>query len=240
MMTIPTCSIPSEHMNSAAPAMDPLAELDAQIRSCTRCSGILASHPVNPPHRPELVVPRPILSKPFSAPIMLVGQAPGLSEYDTGLPFQGPAGQGIRQLFTSCGIQPDEFDAVVYQTSAAKCFPGRKSNAGRWEDRPPDSTMIKNCSPFLSRQIELVDPAVIVCLGITATRAVRNLMGRPSSSLTDVLGMAEDWDQRKVLFLTHTSGTNRLLNSESNKRRQGDGLRRLGQEIRVLRDLGRI
>lgn len=227
-------------MIAGAPSMDPLGALDSEIRSCTRCRGILARHPVNPPHRPEAVVPRPILSKPFAAPIMLVGQAPGLSEYDTGLPFQGPAGQAIRQLFMSTGVRPEQFDAVVYQTSAAKCFPGRKQNAGRWEDRQPGGPMLRNCSQFLSRQIQLVDPAVIVCLGGVATRAVRQLMGRRPQTLTHVLGTMEDWSERRVVFLSHTSGSSRLLNDDGNRRRQDEGLRRLGQEIRALRSLGRL
>ena len=111
--------------------------LDWEIRSCTRCAALLAAHPENPPTAMRSVVPRPVLSPPMRAPLMLVGQAPGLTEYTTGSPFSGQAGHAIRQLFSSCGVPFMDFDRLVYQTSAVKCFPagGRTANAGKTRRR---------------------------------------------------------------------------------------------------------
>ncbi|QDM27077.1 hypothetical protein FNL56_13870 [Tardiphaga sp. vice304] len=213
-----------------------LEELDDEIRACTRCANRLGGHPVNPPGRLEEVVPRPVLSMPFSAAIMLIGQAPGLTEYDCGRPFQGPAGQDIRSLFAGCGVHPDEFDRVVYQTSAVKCFPGRKLNKDRWEDRPPDGKMLRMCSGFLQRQIDVVNPYILVCLGGVGANAIDVLRGRPSRKLGDVVGKVEEWGDRYIIFLAHTSGVSRFLNSEENKDRQNEGKRILTHKIGTLRD----
>lgn len=217
-----------------------LETLDADIRACMRCADSLAKHPVNPTGRPEKVVPRPILSTPFSAAIMLIGQAPGLTEYDCGLPFQGQAGNGVRSLFADCGVRPDEFDRVVYQTSATKCFPGRKQNSGCWEDRQPNGVMLRMCSGFLRSQIEIVNPHVIVCLGGVAAKAIDQLRDRPARKLGDVIGTVEEWGHRYIVYFAHTSGASRFLNSEENKRRQMHGQRLLGHAIGRLRNSGNL
>jgi uracil-DNA glycosylase family 4 len=162
-----------------------LEQLDAEIRVCARCADRLALHPVNPPRRLEKVVPRPVLSTQFSAAIMLIGRAPGLTEYDSGLPFQGQAGKEIRSFFAACGVRSDEFDRVIYQTSAVKCFPGRQVNKARWEDRQPDRKMLQICSDFLRSQIDIVNPHILVCLGGVAAKAIDNLRGiRPGNLAT--------------------------------------------------------
>lgn len=220
--------------------MTTLEQLDAKIRSCALCADQLSRHSVNPPARLENVVPRPVLSAPFSASIMLVGQAPGLAEYDTGLPFHGQAGSAIRSLFASCGVQLNEFDKVVYQTSAVKCFPGRKPNKDRWEDRQPDGQMLRSCSTFLYSQLEIIDPLIIVCLGLTGAKAIDRLRGLRSRQMGKILGTIEEWGHRKVIYLTHTSGANRLLNSEAHKRCQAEGQRRLKHAVEMLRNSGRL
>jgi uracil-DNA glycosylase family 4 len=220
--------------------MGMLEQLDAEIRACARCADRLALHPVNPPRRLEKVVPRPVLSTPFSAAIMLIGQAPGLTEYDCGLPFQGQAGKEIRSLFAKCGVRSDEFDRVVYQTSAVKCFPGRKSNKDRWEDRPPDPKMLQICSGFLSSQIDIANPHVLVCLGGVAAKAIDNLRGYPNRKLGDVVGKTEEWGDRYIIFLAHTSGNSRFLNNEENRRRQRQGERLLRHAVGMLRDSGSL
>lgn len=219
-----------------APPPGMLDALDTEIRACVRCADNLARYPVNPPIRLHKVVPRPVLSTPFSASIMLIGQAPGLTEYDSGQPFQGPAGQDIRSFFVDCGVRPDEFDRVVFQTSAVKCFPGRKLNGARWEDRQPDGKMLRTCSDFLRRQIDVVNPHILVSLGGVAANAVDNLRGGARRKLGDVVGKVEEWGDRSIIFLAHTSGASRFLNKDENKARQNEGKRLLTHKIRMLRD----
>jgi len=57
-----------------------LVALDSEMRACLLCTQVLARHPVSPPHDVACVVPRPVFSPPMQAPLMLVGQAPGITE----------------------------------------------------------------------------------------------------------------------------------------------------------------
>ncbi|WP_420967907.1 uracil-DNA glycosylase family protein [Bradyrhizobium sp. B120] len=165
---------------------------------------------------------------------MLVGQAPGLTEYRTGQPFSGPAGSGVRNLFVASGLPASEFDRAVYQTSAVKCFPGRKPNQSRWEDRPPCATMQQQCRPFLARQIETVDPRLIVAMGSVAMSALDKLRSLPRRALWDVVGSSELWGAIRIIPISHTSGGNRSLNDPKNKAKQMRALAILRDELALL------
>jgi uracil-DNA glycosylase family 4 len=206
--------------------------LDTEIKSCERCTEILAKHPENPPAVITGVLPRPILSDPSYAPIMLVGQAPGLNEYRTGRPFSGDAGHGIRALMARCGLKEDEFETNVYQTSIVKCYPGRKLNREHWEDRSPCSRMTANCQPFLLRQIELLHPRLIVTLGAFAGRQLDRLRENQPRRLADLVGLVEDWRGIRIIYLPHTSGSSRFLNDPENRRKYNCAQDKLTEEIR--------
>ncbi|MBO6540187.1 MAG: uracil-DNA glycosylase family protein [Rhizobiaceae bacterium] len=211
-----------------------LYELDRSIRGCDKCAPLFKRQRVNPGADDSPVVPSPVLSSPFRAQILLIGQAPGLREYATGMPFCGGAGQAIRRLFEECGLKPELFEASVYQTSAAKCFPGRKLDRGRLQDLPPCRATLRNCQPYLGEQIRLIDPSLIVCLGRVAMEALDALRHRKRRSMTDALGRAEEWGHRVVVMLAHTSGASTLLNDEGNRRRQAMGLECIASAIRAL------
>src|SRR5512147_416273 len=135
-----------------------LARLEEEIRSCRKCEGILSQFGV---------VPRPIFRGAEGCPVMLIGQAPGPREYERHLPFQGDAGASIRELFSACGLT--DFDGVVYQTSVTKCFSGRRPNSS--SDRKPGAQEVRNCLGFLARQLDLLRPKLIVCLGELAWKS---------------------------------------------------------------------
>lgn len=197
-----------------------LVELDQEIRDCVLCADILGNHPENPPDFSSGVKPKPILSKPISAHIMLIGQAPGLTEYRTGSPFSGPAGEAIRRFFSECGLPAGTFDQIVYQTSAVKCFPGRKRNKDRWEDRQPCAIMTRSCSSFLERQIKIIDPKLIITMGSVATAALDKLRSMPRRTLSEAMGKSETWDGTALVHLAHTSGASRFLNNPVNRAKQ--------------------
>ncbi|MDZ7698486.1 MAG: uracil-DNA glycosylase family protein [Deltaproteobacteria bacterium] len=96
---------------------------------------------------------------------MLIGQAPGLREDETEKPFHGQAGQGIRKVFEDIGIS--DFDEFVWSSAVVKCYPGRKlvkskrQQGFRSVDEIPPASMVKNCQPFLMRQIELAEPKIM-------------------------------------------------------------------------------
>src|SRR5690606_32636087 len=129
-----------------------LRKLSEDIQACRKCEASLARYGV---------CPRPISSTGERRPIMLLGQAPGITEYHTGQPFQGGAGRAIRELFRISGVS--DFDRLVYQTSVMKCFPGRLPTAS--SDRTPSAAEVKNCAPFLTQQIRFLQPRILVCLG---------------------------------------------------------------------------
>lgn len=139
-----------------------LDALEQQIKDCRRCSDVLDGFGI---------VPRPIVSGAADYPVFLLGQAPGKTEYEKRAPFQGDAGKSIKALFASCGVH--NFDDVVYQTSVTKCFPGRRT--GSSTDRMPSRGEVNNCLPYLARQLEIIRPRLLVCLGGLAWRAVLSM-----------------------------------------------------------------
>jgi uracil-DNA glycosylase family 4 len=211
-----------------AQRMDSIAtteDLQKRIRACRACESLFRGRFVDAVAETEPLQVRPLVGGALQAPVMLVGQAPGLREYRSGRLFQGRAGTEVRKVFERQGIAASSFDSMVYQTSVTKCFPGRQrvSQKGqmREQDRAPTRAETANCMPFLSAQLHLVRPKVLVLLGASAIAAYELLRGRRYvGDLRRYVGRAEDWDGVAVVFLPHTSGNSRWLNpSEVENRR---------------------
>ena len=105
-----------------------------------------------------------------SAELMLVGEQPGDKEDVAGRPFVGPAGRILDQGLEEAGIDR----TTVYVTNAVKHFKWEARGKRRLHKRP-DAAEISACRPWLDREIALVHPKVVVCLGATAAQA---LLGR--------------------------------------------------------------
>src|SRR5215213_2801173 len=105
-----------------------------------------------------------------TAELMLVGEQPGDKEDLAGRPFVGPAGRILDQALEDAGIDR----STVYVTNAVKHFKWEARGKRRLHKRP-DAAEITACRPWLDREIELVAPKVVVCLGATAAQA---LLGR--------------------------------------------------------------
>ena len=179
------------------------------MRSCQKCVGNLAKYSI---------VPRPIFGGGKGYPILLIGQAPGKTEYERHAPFQGEAGRSIKSLFASCGLR--DFDRKVYQTSITKCFPGRRPTAS--SDRAPSAQEVTNCSPFLARQLTLLQPKLIVCLGMLSAKAYvemrereepgygRATFGKASTGdlkVPDLVGRRFVWKGAVILPMIHPAGS---------------------------------
>jgi DNA polymerase len=95
-----------------------------------------------------------------SAKLMFIGEGPGYYEDRQGIPFVGAAGQLLTQMLAEIGLSREE----VYICNVVKCRPPG--------NRDPLPDEIEACSPYLARQIELVDPRVIATLGNFATRYI--------------------------------------------------------------------
>jgi DNA polymerase len=97
------------------------------------------------------------------ADLMLIGEAPGADEDHQGIPFVGRSGQLLDKILAAAGIDKND----VYITNIAKCKPPA--------NRTPSVEEAEACTPYLTRQIEIIAPKIIVCLGALATqRMVRN------------------------------------------------------------------
>lgn len=88
-----------------------------------------------------------------NASLFFIGEAPGWHEDQQGRPFVGPAGQFLDQLLASIGLRREE----VYVANVVKCRPP--------QNREPLPAEIEACHRWLDRQIELVQPRMIVTLG---------------------------------------------------------------------------
>jgi uracil-DNA glycosylase len=118
-----------------------MAEVEDQIRGCTYCDL----------HRTRTnAVPG---SGNWSAEIMFIGEAPGFHEDRSGEPFVGAAGKFLNEMLESIGLDRSS----VYITNVVKCRPPG--------NRDPLPDEISACSGYIDRQIELIDPKVVVTLG---------------------------------------------------------------------------
>jgi uracil-DNA glycosylase family protein len=113
--------------------------------------------------------------------LMLVGEQPGDVEDKAGKPFVGPAGRLLRELLAEAGIAEDD----VYVTNAVKHFKWRPKGTRRIHDKPSWSEVVA-CGHWLSQELEVVQPALVVALGATAAQSllgksarVGALRGRP-------------------------------------------------------------
>ena len=105
-----------------------------------------------------------------TAELILVGEQPGDKEDLAGRPFVGPAGRILDQGLEEAGIDR----STVYVTNAVKHYKWEPRGKRRLHKRP-DAAEIAACRPWLDREIELVQPRVVLCLGATAAQA---LLGR--------------------------------------------------------------
>lgn len=101
------------------------------------------------------------------AVIMLIGEQPGAHEDESGMPFVGPAGQLLDQLLVEAGVERER----VYLTNTVKHFKYKLQQNMRIQVSP-NIREINACKPWLLAEIQLVQPKLIVCLGITAAKAL--------------------------------------------------------------------
>jgi uracil-DNA glycosylase family 4 len=109
--------------------------------------------------------------------LMLIGEAPGEVEDQTGRPFVGPAGQLLTKILESAGIPREE----VYITNVVKCRPPG--------NRVPTKEEMAACWEWLAAQIALVNPKIIITLGNTPTHW---LLGR-SEGINELRGRFFPW-----------------------------------------------
>ena len=135
---------------SLTPA-DALAAVRADIGDCTRCK-------LHAQGRTQIVFG---VGNP-NADLMFVGEAPGADEDMQGEPFVGRAGQLLTKIIEAMGYTRKD----VYIANVLKCRPPGNRN--------PEPDEVASCQPFLFRQIEAIQPKVMVALGTFAAQALLN------------------------------------------------------------------
>jgi uracil-DNA glycosylase family 4 len=176
---------------------------------------------------------------------MLIGQAPGLTEYQSSDPFSGPAGKMVRELFAECGCDSRAFEQLVHTSAVVKCFPGskltkRRAGGFRREDLKPSRAMQINCRPFLQTQLRIVNPALVVLLGSLALETYVELRDgkRQKVILGDYVGRIDHWGDKRVVALAHTSGGSYWLNDPGNQAKQAEAKKHLSAEFARLTSAG--
>ncbi|MBM3166876.1 MAG: uracil-DNA glycosylase [Chloroflexi bacterium] len=142
--------------------MTALTDLHEQIKRCQDCD--LAKNRTK-------VVPG---EGPDNAALLFIGEAPGWHEDQQGRPFVGPAGQFLEELLSTIGLKRDQ----VFIANVIKCRPPA--------NRDPLPGEIQSCKKWLDRQIELIQPKVVITLG-------RYSMARyfPNQSISKIHGKAK-------------------------------------------------
>jgi DNA polymerase len=102
------------------------------------------------------------------AELVFVGEGPGHDEDMQGLPFVGRAGKLLTQMIEAMGLRRDD----VYIANVVKCRPP--------QNRAPEPDEIETCSPFLYRQLAVIRPKAVVCLGAIAFQSLTGT--KPSMS----------------------------------------------------------
>ena len=122
-----------------------------------------------------------------NADLMFVGEGPGADEDAQGEPFVGRAGQLLNNMISAMGIKRED----VYIANVVKCRPP--------SNRTPEKDECDTCSPFLMRQIDVVQPKVIVALGAVAAK---NLLA-VSDSMANLRGRWYDFRDSKLAVTYH-------------------------------------
>lgn len=138
-----------------APAGQQLEVIAAHVRRCLRCDlHQTRTHAVPGEGDP-------------GARLMLVGEGPGKSEDAMGLPFVGKSGELLDKILNAAEISRSS----VFITNIVKC---RSADivGGQLQNRPPLSGEVSACRPYLVRQVEIIQPRVILCLGASAAKGV--------------------------------------------------------------------
>lgn len=119
------------------------------IKSCIKCSDLCQS-------RSQVVIHK---YKTSNTPLMLIGEAPGATEDELGMPFMGVSGKVLDSY-----LEQYELDRLAYVTNAVKCRP--------LKNRTPTKQEVSSCLPYLVDQIQSLSPLVIATLGNVARDAL--------------------------------------------------------------------
>ncbi len=147
--------------------------LHTEMRACRRC--LDAGH---------AITPGAVFTGAAAAQVMLIGQAPGVTEVTAKRPFNAGSGRRLFQWLAAAGWDEAEFREKQYMTAVTKCYPGKGQNGKG--DRVPSKAEQAFCRPFLEREIALINPRLMILVGGLAIK----LLFPAKARLKDVVGTA--------------------------------------------------
>jgi DNA polymerase len=185
-------ALPRAARAAPEPADAEWEEFRRQVLGCTRC-GLCRG-------RTQVVFGVGSLT----APLMLVGEAPGADEDRQGEPFVGKSGQLLTRVLRELGVSRDR----LYIANIVKCRPP--------DNRVPELSEIQSCIPYLLRQIKRIAPKVICTLGLPATQTLLNT----TRSMAALRGKVADAFGARVLptyhpaYILRTGGDTTVLKQD--------------------------
>jgi uracil-DNA glycosylase len=147
--------------------------LQAEIRSCRHCL-----------EEGYWIAPGPVLSGGSGARVMLIGQAPGVSEAQVKRPFNAGSGRRLFQWLGEAGWDEADFRARAYMTAVTKCYPGPSGNGKGDRVATPFEQAL--CWPWLQSEIRLVNPRLLILVGGLAIK----LLYPPNTRLNEIISTA--------------------------------------------------
>lgn len=149
-----------------------------------------------------------------SARLVFVGEGPGADEDRLGEPFVGKAGKLLNKILAASQLKREE----VYILNTVKCRPPRNRN--------PTETEIGNCWAYAERQLEVIQPEFICCLGSVAAKT----MLQTTQSLGRLRGRFHAWKGAKLVVTYHPAY---LLRNEGAKRHVWEDMKMLVKEMGI-------
>lgn len=180
-----------------------LEDLKEKIKDCQRC-GLAA-------YRQNIVFGE----GDFKARLMLIGEGPGADEDRLGRPFVGAAGQLLDKILAAINTRREE----VYIANIVKCRPPG--------NRVPVKQEADACLPWLRRQIEIINPGIIVLLGATALQFLTG----SKVGITKMRGKWLTWEGIKVMPTYHPAA---LLRDPSKKRPLWEDFQKVQEEYQKI------
>ena len=166
---------------------DRFAQLVHEAALCTRCLAMC-----------DRTAVLSELNGSIRSRVMFIGEAPGRKGADrTRIPFSGDqSGKNFDRFLASIGLTRDR----IFITSAALCNPRTDSGA----NRRPTRTEVENCSGFLARTVQIIDPDIVVTLGSVALEALKRIKWH-DLNLKEAAGRIVEWDGRLLVPIYHPS-----------------------------------
>lgn len=154
------------------------AELKMQVLECTKC-------PLSETRKNAVFG----MGNP-QAGIFIIGEGPGEQEDIQGIPFVGRSGKLLDKILAACNFNREEH---IFIGNIVKCRPP--------ENRNPLPSEKEACLPYLHKQIEMIDPQILILLGSTALQGLID----PKMRITKARGAWITWENRQVMPTYHPS-----------------------------------